>query len=148
MTPSTTPRRRSRLLVLARDLPLLAALDEAVGAECSLELEPEPDAALERLSERPYVGAVIDAQLAGPYLHAVCSGYLERQPIGRVVIVSAEDDPATLMRLAVRDSRVEVLFAPVLPATFSETLFGTNVDEEVGERTHGRRTMRWLLARP
>lgn len=147
MTDPSSHPRRSRLLVLARDLALLSALDDAVGSECRLELQPDPLAALRRLAERPFAGFVVDAQLAGSWLHAACNGYLKSQPIGRVVIVSSADDPATLMRLAVRDPRVEVLFTPVRPETFREALFGETEEEDVGEQTASRRTMRWLLAR-
>ncbi len=80
--------------------------------------------ALAVLGSRPVHGAVVDGLLPGRMANVVSRAFLHHQPIGRVVVIAAADDPSSLIGSAYNDARVEVLFRPLDGETLRGCLLG------------------------
>ena len=108
--------KRSRppeILAVSRNMALLVRLQEVFGDDVSLRCVSDVEEALTVLANRPVFGAVIDGALPGHAARILARAFLRHQPVGRVAIVTAVDDPSTLIGLAHCDTRVELLYHPL-----------------------------------
>jgi DNA-binding NtrC family response regulator len=106
---------RVEVLAVSEDDATLDAIERAFAPTQQARVIRLTDAhaALAVLGSRPLAGAVIDGALPNRLALVLSRAFLQHQPVGHVAIISAADDPTTLVGLAFRDSRVELLFRPV-----------------------------------
>ena len=88
--------------------------------------------ALAILSSRRVGGAVLDGSLPSRMAPLLARAFLQHQPTGRVALIGGADDPTTLVGLAFRDPRAELLFRPVDLEALRDYLLGLEVVTPVG----------------
>lgn len=141
---SEKPRRRPpRILCVSADEEMPRQLDACLGGSAVIDVHADPDHATDLLRSLPFSGAVFDARLPGRQAVHLANVFVRHQPAGRAVIACVSADATTLLGIAARDPRVEVVFHPWDEDEVRERLLGPI---EMGAFTGGRRP-RGLLER-
>ena len=105
--------RQPVILAVTTDMEIIVSLQEAYEGWARLVILSDTNAALAVLGSRPVDMAIVDSALPGRMALVLARAFLWHQPAGRVAIVGAADDPTTLIGLAFRDPRVELLYRPL-----------------------------------
>ena len=91
---------------------LLARLVATFSGHADIEALASAETAHAALLTRPVPGVLVDADLRDRMAGVLTRAFLQHQPAGRIVVVASRDNPVTLMQLAMKDRRVDVVFDP------------------------------------
>ena len=105
--------RQPVILAVTADPEVVISIQEAYEGKARLVILSDANAALAVLGSRPVDMAIVDSALPGRMALVLARAFLWHQPAGRVALIGAADDPTTLIGLAFRDARVELLYRPV-----------------------------------
>ena len=102
-----------RILAVSQDPSTLEQLQWALGSTANLEIQRDPVAAWSMVCAEQLDGVVIDADLPNRMASLLTGAFLRHQDSGRVGVITSADDPTTLMGIALREDRVELLYRPL-----------------------------------
>ena len=127
-----THRPGGAVLAVSADADLLLMIREVLGDGVHVIGTTDGDAAAHVLETSPLRGMVVDGGMPQRMATTLAREYLRRQPTGRVVVLGSDNHPSTLIGLALRDRRIELLFRPIDQPLLRQLMVGAAEHALVG----------------
>ena len=112
MSEPASRRRRPRLFCVSADPDVVQRFRAAFDEVADVQVSDDPEKAAHAFRTVPFAGALLDAQLPNRQAMRLAIDYLAHQPAGRVVIACVSAEATTLMSVAARDPRAEIVCDP------------------------------------
>ena len=126
------PRPLPRLLVVCESPSTLEQVQWAFAGHAELRVLDQI-AAWSATCGQSFDGAILDSGLPERMSSLLTNAFLRHQPTGRIAVISSADEPTSVMSLALRESRVEILYQPLDFDTLRNCLLRPEVPAGLGD---------------
>ena len=126
--PKSESQERPRVLAVSQDPGTLEQIQWALEGVTDLCIQEDSVAAWSMVCAEPLSGVIIDGSLPSEMASLLTGAFLRHQEGGRVGVITSTDEPSSLMGIAIREDRVELLYRPLDLEMLRETILCPDED--------------------